>query len=109
MRSFGSTHPYSSCRHLPAPFSINSLVDLHESNCLIACYSLVLYRYHLCRLLNYPIPIMRLIIYKSVHSKCSFPKQRSTIANQEKNLLLTLAIIEMVGGCTEWMSNTIYF
>jgi len=46
---------------------------------------------------------MRLIIYKSVHSKCSFPKQRPTIANQEQILLLTLTTMEMVGGCTEWM------
>jgi len=93
----------------PPPFSFNSLINLHESNCLIACYGLELYRYHLFRLLKYPIPIMRLIIFKSVHSKCSFPKQRSTLANQEHILLLTLTIMEMVGGFTEWMSNTIYF
>src|SRR6218665_241676 len=61
-------------------------------------YGLELYRYHSCRLLKYPIPIMRLIIYKSVHSKCSFPKQRSAIANQEHILLLTLTIMEMVGS-----------
>src|SRR6218665_1890695 len=94
---------------ITAPFSFNSLVDLHESNCLIACHGLELYRYHLCRLLKYTIAIMRLVIYKSAHSKCSFPTQRSTIANQEHILLLTLTIMEMVGGCTESMSNTIYF
>src|SRR6218665_1118854 len=64
------------------------------------CYGLELYQYHLCRLLKYPMPIMRLIIYKSVHSKCLFPKQRSTIANQEHILLLTLTIMELVCGCT---------
>src|SRR6218665_374762 len=89
-------HSAAGIYDLPAPFSFNSLVYLHESNCLIACYGLELYRYNLCRILKYSIPIMRLIIYKSVHSKCS--KQRSTIANQEHILLLTLTIMEMVGG-----------
>src|SRR6218665_3585969 len=92
MRSFRKVliHSAAGMHDLPAPFSFNSLVYLHESNCLIACYGLelYLYRYNLCRLLKYPIPIMRLTIYKSVHSKCSFPKQRSTITNQEHILLL---------------------
>src|SRR6218665_1547825 len=38
---------------------VNSLVDLHESSFLIACYCLELCRYHFCRLVKYPIPIMR--------------------------------------------------
>src|SRR6218665_699985 len=42
MRSFrkvGPTHLFS-CRHFHTPFSINRLVDLHESNILVACYGL---------------------------------------------------------------------
>src|SRR6218665_3559066 len=64
MRSFRKVliHSAAGMHDLPAPFSFNSLVYLHESIvCLIACYGLelYLYRYNLCRLLKYPIPIMR--------------------------------------------------